>query len=491
MKLSTMRASGFFFFQRCRAFGRLLGMNSLFLNGLKLGALGLSVALGLDSSGLAKEQLNFVVIFTDDQGYGDMSCNGHPTIHTPNLDRMAHQGQKWTQFYSSAPVCTSSRAALMTGRLPVRSGMASSKRVVLFPDSAGGLPQSEITVAEVLKDAGYKTGMVGKWHMGHLPRHLPITQGFDSYYGIPYSNDMDRDPSIKGNWVEIGKSSPWSIYKVPLLRNAEEIERPVNQTTITRRYTQQAVKFIKDNREKPFFLYLAHSMPHIPLYRSKKFEGKSLNGIYGDVIEEIDWSVGQVLNTLRKQKLHKKTIVLFTSDNGPWEVFKTHGGSAGLLRGAKGGTREGGMREPAIFWGPDNVKPGVVQEMGSTLDVLPTFASLAGVKAPDDRAIDGYDLSDVLLKRGKSPRNGMFYFGGAQLSAVRSGNYKAQFRGENGINPKPLAKPELYHLGEDPSEKYDLAAEHPEIVERLAKLGEKLQASVKSVPDQLVPRIAK
>ena len=238
------------------------------------------------------------------------------------------------------------------------------------------LPQSEITVAEVLKGAGYKTAMVGKWHMGHLPKHLPITQGFDSYYGIPYSNDMDRDPSVKGNWVTTGKTSPWSVYRVPLLRNAEEIERPVNQTTITRRYTQEAVKFIKDNKEKPFFLYLAHSMPHIPLYRSKKFEGKSLNGIYGDVISEIDWSVGQVLNTLRRQKLDKKTIVLFTSDNGPWEVFKTHGGSAGLLRGAKGGTREGGMREPAIFWGPGNVKPGVVQEMGSTLDVLPTFASL-------------------------------------------------------------------------------------------------------------------
>ncbi|MBT7911453.1 MAG: sulfatase-like hydrolase/transferase, partial [Verrucomicrobia bacterium] len=336
-----------------------------------------------------------------------------------------------------------------------------------------------------------KTAMVGKWHMGHLPRHLPITQGFDSYYGIPYSNDMDRDPSVKGNWVTTGKTSPWSVYKVPLLRNAEEIERPVNQTTITRRYTQEAVKFIKDNKENPFFLYLAHSMPHIPLYRSKKFEGKSLNGIYGDVISEIDWSVGQVLNTLRKQKLDKKTIVLFTSDNGPWEVFKTHGGSAGLLRGAKGGTREGGMREPAIFWGPGNVKPGVVQEMGSTLDVLPTFASLAGVKSPDDRAIDGYDLSDVLLNRSKSPRKGIFYFGGAQLSAVRSGNYKAQFREENGINPKPLAKPELYHLGEDPSEKYDLADKHPDIVERLAKLGEKLQASVKAVPDQLVPRIGK
>ena len=466
-------------------------MTSSFLNGLKPGALGLAVALCLGSSGLAGDQLNFVVIFTDDQGYGDMSCNGHPTIHTPHLDRMAYEGQKWTQFYSAAPVCTPSRAALMTGRLPVRSGMASSKRVVLFPNSAGGLPQSEITVAEVLKGAGYKTAMVGKWHMGHLPKHLPITQGFDSYYGIPYSNDMDRDPSVKGNWVTTGKSSPWSVYHVPLLRDAEVIERPVNQSTITRRYTQEAVKFIESNRESPFFLYLAHSMPHIPLYRSKQFEGKSLAGIYGDVISEIDWSVGQVLNKLRELKLDKNTIVLFTSDNGPWEVFKTHGGSAGLLRGAKGGTREGGMREPAIFWGPGNVKPGVVQELGSTLDVLPTFASLAGAKSPSDRALDGHDLSDVLLNRGKSPRREMFYFGGAQLSAVRSGNYKAQFREENGINPKPLAKPELYHLSEDPSEKYDLAAKHPDIVERLAKMGEKLQASVKPVPDQLVPRIGK
>jgi arylsulfatase A-like enzyme len=198
-----------------------------------------------------------------------------------------------------------------------------------------------------------------------------------------------------------------------------------------------------------------------------------------------------VLNKLRELKLDKNTIVLFTSDNGPWEVFKTHGGSAGLLRGAKGGTREGGMREPAIFWGPGNVKPGVVQEMGSTLDVLPTFASLAGANVLSDRAIDGHDLSGVLLNRGKSPRKGMFYFGGAQLSAVRSGNYKAQFRGDNGINPKPLAKPELYHLGEDPSEKYDLAAKHPEIVERLAKLGETLQASVKPVPDQLIPRVGR
>ena len=189
------------------------------------------------TSVVAKEPLNFVIIFTDDQGYGDMSCNGHPTIHTPNLDRMAYQGQKWTQFYSAAPVCTPSRAALMTGRLPIRSGMASSKKVVLFPDSAGGLPQNEITIAELLKDVGYKTGMVGKWHLGHLAKHLPTTQGFDSYYGIPYSNDMDRDVNVKGNWIELGKTAPWSVYRVPLIKNDKEIERPVNQNNICLLYT--------------------------------------------------------------------------------------------------------------------------------------------------------------------------------------------------------------------------------------------------------------
>ena len=443
----------------------------------------------VEVSGLTKEPLNFVIIFTDDQGYGDMSCNGHPTIHTPNLDQMAYQGQKWTQFYSAAAVCTPSRAALMTGRLPVRSGMASSKRVVLFPDSAGGLPQNEITIAEILKGAGYKTGMVGKWHMGHLPEHLPTTQGFDSYYGIPYSNDMDRDSNVKGNWVEIGKTAPWSIYQVPLIKNGIVVERPVNQNTITRRYTEEAVKFITNNKESPFFLYLAHSMPHIPLYASKKFKGKSLNGIYGDVIQEIDWSVGKVMSALKKHGLHKKTIVMFTSDNGPWEVFKTHGGSSGLLRGAKGGTREGGMREPAIFWGPGNVKPGVVQGLGSTLDILPTFASLAGAKIPVDRKIDGYDLSEALLKQGDSPRKEMYFFGGAKLSAIRFENYKVQLREENGINPEKLTKPELYHLGEDPSEKYDLASKNPKIIKDLINRGEKMKSGIKEVPDQLVPKI--
>ena len=265
---------------------------------------------------VAADSPNIVVVFCDDLGYGDLSCFGHPTIKTPNLDRMAAEGVKLTQFYSASPVCTPSRAALMTGRLPIRSGMCSDKRRVLFPNSGGGIPASEITLAEALKEQGYATAAVGKWHLGHLPQFLPTSNGFDSYFGIPYSNDMDRV-----NDAPRGRESFWNpkveYWNVPLLRNKEELERPADQTTITKRYTEEAVSFIKENRDGKFFLYLPHSLPHVPLFRSKEFEGKSLRGLYGDVIEEIDWSVGQVLETLRDLELDENTIVWFTSDNGP------------------------------------------------------------------------------------------------------------------------------------------------------------------------------
>lgn len=435
------------------------------------------------------EKLNFVILFTDDQGYGDMSCNGHPTIHTPNLDRMATEGQKWTQFYSAAPVCTPSRAALLTGRLPIRSGMTSSRRVVLFPDSTGGLPQDEVTLAEVLKAKGYATACIGKWHLGHLPQHLPMTQGFDYYFGLPYSNDMDRDPAVKGSWIEIGSNPKPTTYHVPLMRNDEVIERPANQELLTRRYTEEAVGFIRKNQAKPFLLYVAHSMPHIPLFRSDEFKGKSLAGIYGDVIEEIDASVGRVLDTLEKLELSDNTIVLFTSDNGPWDIFKTHGGSAGLLRGAKGSTREGGMREPAIFWGPDHVMPGVVHDMGSTLDVFPTFAKLAGAEIPSDRVYDGFDLGPVLLRREPGARHHMFYYSGTALQAVRQGNFKAQFLEGPSNRPKAIKMAELYQLGVDPSEKYNVAASHPEVVDKLRRLAKAHKATVKPVEDQLSGRV--
>ncbi len=444
----------------------------------------------------ADAQTNFVVIFCDDLGYGDLSCFGNPTIKTPHLDRMAEEGQKWTQFYVADPVCTPSRAGLLTGRYPIRNGMSSAARVVLFPDSAGGLPTGEITIAEVLKQKNYATGAVGKWHLGHLPQFLPIAQGFDSYYGIPYSNDMDPVKGLPNYRLEAENPhfyADTNNYNVPLMEDAKIIERPANQNTITRRYTEKAVEYIKANKKKPFFLYLAHSLPHIPLFASDKFRGSSIRGTYGDVLQEIDWSVGQVLQTLRDLKLDKKTIVVFTTDNGPWLAFKTHGGSAGPLRAGKGTTFEGGQRVPTIFWGPGRLESGVVTELGSTLDLLPSFAAIAGVKAPTDRKMDGYDLSPVLFGEGKSPRNTFHYWARAKLHAVRSGPWKLHVQQREPINYGKvvhLDKPELYNLETDISEAHDVADVHPDIVERLLKMINAHETdTADSLPDQLAARI--
>lgn len=433
---------------------------------------------------------NVVVIFCDDLGYGDLACFGHPTIATPNLDRMATEGQKWTNFYVAAPVCTPSRSAIMTGRLPIRTGMCSDKRRVLFPDSAGGLPPEEITIADALKTAGYATACIGKWHLGHLPQYLPTEQGFDSYLGIPYSNDMDRIAESPRGRTAFWDPKP-EYFNVPLLRDKREIERPANQYTITRRYTEEAVRFIKANQERPFFIYLAHNLPHVPLFTSKEFQDVSLRGLYGDVIEEIDWSVGQVLDTLRETGLAENTLVAFTSDNGPWLIFDQHGGSAGLLRGGKGSTWDGGMREPTIFWWPGTIEHRVVREIGSTLDMLPTCASLAGADLPEDLILDGYDISPALLGTGPSPRQEMFYYRGEQLFAVRKGPYKAHFTTQSGYGDKPLKHdpPALYNLEHDPSEKYDIAKDHPDVVAELTKLAEQHKEAMVPGKPQLEERI--
>jgi arylsulfatase A-like enzyme len=459
-----------------------------------------ALALLASPSVQAVEKPNFIVIFADDLGYGDLSCFGHPTIKTPNLDQMASEGQKWTNFYVAACVCTPSRAGLLTGRLPIRNGMCSDTRRVLFPDSAGGLPPTEITIAKFLKQQGYQTAAIGKWHLGHLPQFLPTSHGFDSYYGIPYSNDMDR--IVKGSNIDLANQEDYQAYDLPLMRNTEVIERPVDQRTITRRYTEEAVKFIhqaqqQGDQAKPYFIYLAHNLPHVPLFRSADFKDSSMAGIYGDVIAEIDWSVGQVMAAVQQTSAkspHAQTYVVFTSDNGPWLTYKTHGGSAGLLRDGKGSTWEGGMREPTTMWAwPKQVNPGVVQEMGSTLDLLPTFASMIGAKLPTDRSYDGYDLSPVLLGTGPSPRKEMFYYHGEQLYAVRSGQYKAHFKTKTsyvkGQKMEQHDPPLLYHLGHDPSEKYDVAKEHPEIIEQIKKLAEQHQAGIKPVENQLVKKI--
>lgn len=454
-----------------------------------------------------KNSPNIIIIFTDDLGYGDLGTYGNPTISTPHLDQMALEGQKWTNFYVAAPVCTPSRAGLLTGRLPIRSGMASDKRGVLFPDSKGGLPQSELTIAKALKTKGYQTAAVGKWHLGHLEPFLPTKHGFDSYFGIPYSNDMNRTESIDGlsgidSQIQLAEQERFQAYNVPLMRNERIIEQPADQRSITRRYTEEVVTHIKQMKKEPFFIYLAHNLPHIPLFRSEEFKGKSKAGMYGDVIEEIDWSVGEILKTLKEENLDKNTLVIFTSDNGPWHTFKTHGGSAGMLRGAKGGTFEGGMRVPAIFWWPGKLKKGVIMEMGTTLDLMPTISELTGIKLPKDREYDGYDLSTVLFSSGKSPRNTVFYYHGTKIRAVRVGDYKAHFiiQNEYGsqtahpITSPPLEIPNqltllenplLFNLAIDPGERYNIAQNHPEIIAEIRKIIEAHQATLKPVENQL------
>jgi arylsulfatase A len=446
---------------------------------------------------------NVVIILADDMGYGDLGAYGHPTIRTPRLDRMAAEGQKWTSFYVAESVCTPSRAGLLTGRLPIRSGMnpVDEQRRVLFPDSAGGLPASEITIADLLKKRGYASIAIGKWHLGHLPPFLPMAHGFDDYFGIPYSNDMDMRP-IPGAATAIGGEDPRKrsrmmdpkveYWNVPLMRGEKVVERPADQSTITRRYTEEAVRFIRAHAAQPFFLYLAHTMPHMPLFASPAFAGKSPRGRYGDVIEEIDWSVGQVLDTLRGLGLDRRTLVLFTSDNGPWTLFDEQGGSAGPLRGSKGGTFEGGMREPAIFWWPGTIPPGVARDIGTTLDLLPTVAALAGVRPPADRVLDGYDLGAVLRGGARSPRQDVFYYRGPRLYALRHGAYKAHFFTQSEYGGEPEAAhdpPLLYDLDQDPGERYDVAARHPEVVAEIRRIAAEHAKTLRPVENQIAKRL--
>ncbi|MEB2780443.1 sulfatase [Algoriphagus sp. C2-6-M1] len=440
---------------------------------------------------MKEDKPNFIIIFTDDQGYGDLGAFGHPTIKTPNIDQMAVEGQKWTSFYVAANVCTPSRSAILTGRLPVRTGMYSNKRRVLFPDSGGGLPAYENTIATLLKGSGYSTAAIGKWHLGHLPQYLPTSHGFDTYFGIPYSNDMDRVNDITAK--EAFADSKIEYFNVPLMRNTEIIERPADQNTITKRYAEEAVKFITANKNQPFFLYLAHSLPHVPLFASADFNGNSERGLYGDVIEEIDWSVGEILKALKANGIDENTYVIFTSDNGPWLTYNEQGGSSGSLYGGKGTSYEGGVRVPTVIWGPGNVAPGVISKMGCTLDLLPTITSLAGAKMPEDRVYDGFDLSPVFRGENSTPREELFYYHGDRLFATRKGDFKLYFYSNNPAGyPEKLAKLEkltLYNLGHDPSERFDLADQHPEIVAEIIELARLHSAAMVFGETQLEKRI--
>jgi len=436
----------------------------------------------------AADRPNFIVINIDDLGYADIGPFGSTKNRTPHLDRMAREGRKLTSFYA-APVCSPSRASLMTGCYPKRALPIPG---VLFPAGAVGLHPDERTVAELLKDAGYATACIGKWHLGDQPEFLPTRQGFDHYLGIPYSNDMG--PVGDGSKSDLGAKLPeaklanltgndeaglrgQSQPPLPLLENERVIARvkPDEQQAIVETYTTAALKFIQSNRDKPFFLYLPHTAVHFPLYPGKQWAGKSPHGYYSDWVEEVDWSVGRVLDTLRELKLDSKTLVIFTSDNG--------GTTRGLntpLRGHKASTWEGGMRVPTIAWWPGKIPAGTSQDgICGMFDILPTFAKLAGGKVPADRKLDGADIWPLLAGAAgaKSPHETFYYFRGLRLEAVRHGDWKLRLAGVDagGKNKKAAPGPQLFNLAKDIGESTNVADANPDIVRRLQTLADAMK----------------
>jgi arylsulfatase A len=414
---------------------------------------------------------NFVVIFIDDMGYGDIGPFGSTLNRTPRLDRMATEGTRFTSFYAAA-VCSVSRAQLLTGCYGARVSVPG----VYGPGGANGLNPHEDTIAERLKPLGYATMCIGKWHLGDQPEFLPTRQGFDHYFGIPYSNDMQRMSQDKGERV------------VPLLRDSAVIELLTDddQTRVTDRYTDEAVGFIKAHRETPFFLYFAHTAVHTPIKPGPAFQGKSANGRFGDWVEQVDWSVGRVLDTLQEQGLAGNTLVLFTSDNGPWLIKGSDSGTAGPLRGGKGSTWEGGVRVPTVAWWPGRIAARTTCDtVAGTIDVLPTLVHLAGGTQPNDRVIDGRDMSPLLLGQSSdAPREAHYYFLGYALQAVRQGPWKLAVAPQRetmgrGIAPDAAgSSPRLYNLDADIGERTDVAAQHPDIVAHLRVLAASMEAEI-------------
>ncbi len=442
---------------------------------------------------------NFVVVLTDDQGYGDLGCYGARDFETPHIDRLAREGLRFTDYHTAQAVCSASRASLLTGCYSNRVGILGA----LGPGDRIGLAQGEETIADVLKKRGYAAGAFGKWHLGHHPEFLPLRHGFDEYFGLPYSNDMwplgyDGKPAADGR-----KSAYPPLPLIENDRTAEIVDGPAAMDRLTTLYTERAVRFIEKHKDRPFFLYLAHSMPHTPLGVSDKFRGKSRQGAYGDVIEEIDWSVGRIRAALEAQGLEERTLIVFTSDNGPWLNFGTHAGSSGPLREAKGAAWEGGVRVPCVMRWPGTIPAGrVTSRLAASMDILPTLAALAGAPLPP-RPIDG--LSLVPLLRGDeaaAPRDRLYYYYGKPLIAVRQGDWKLVFPhtyrtykgvpvGKDGM-PGPYAEGksglELYNLAADIGETRDVSAAHPDVVRSLQALAEEARADL---GDSLTGRVGR
>ena len=428
---------------------------------------------------------NIVLIFIDDMGYADVGCFGATGFETPNIDRLAEQGMRFTSFYVAQAVCSASRAALLTGCYPNRIGIFGA-----YNDQAKvGINPDEKTIAEVLKKKGYATACFGKWHLGHHHKFLPLQHGFDEYLGLPYSNDMWP---VEYDGTDLPEGHSKLRYPVlPLIegnKKVAEIRTLEDQDTLTTRYTERAVRFIEKNKDHPFFLYVPHTMVHTPLGVSDKFRGKSEQGKFGDVMMEVDWSVGEILKILAKYGLENNTLVVFTSDNGPWLNFGAHAGSAGPFREGKGTSWEGGVRMPCIMRWPGQIPQGTVcDRMAATMDVLPTLATITGAPLPEHK-IDGVNILPLLKgDPDANPRDHLFYYYGKQLRAVRQGRWKLHFphgyRSYKGVEPGKGGLPgpyahsetgmELYDLENDIGEKHDVAAKHPEVVERLTVLGER------------------
>ncbi len=432
------------------------------------------------SMSVADKKPNIIIIFTDDQGYQDIGCFGSPDIETPHLDNMAKEGIRLTDFYAAQAVCSASRAGLLTGCYPNRIGV----HLAFMPNSNRGLNLSETTISEMLKEINYKTGIFGKWHLGDHPEFMPNRHGFDEYFGIPYSNDM---------WPMHPQQGPvFNFDPLPLYENETIIDTLTEQHSLTKQITERSIEFIEDHVEQPFFLYVAHPQPHVPLFVSDAFKGKSKRGLYGDVIMEIDWSVGQILASLKENNLDKNTLVIFTSDNGPWLSYGDHAGSAFPLREGKGTALEGGQREPCIIRYPNKIEPGrVIDVPMMAIDILPTIAEITGAKLPETK-IDGKSVWSIWTGESEeSPQEAYyFYYHVNELHGIRYGNWKLYYphtyRSMNGREGGTDGVPadyeyntiesiELYDLSNDLGETNNVAEVHPEIVEKISALGDSIR----------------